>query len=832
MKRIRLFFLLIAFAAIQPTAFGQQLIQGFEGNYFPPAGWDIITTKGAGWVNSISSPHTGTRSAFVDFENIQNGDLGEGDSWLISPQIQSIKAGDNLSFYLKPQFSDVMDPGNGYFDSLLIYVSTTTKDLSSFTIFQKIAISGLPTVYAQYGQSPPYSLTAFAGQNIYIAFRNHQIQGNGFYLDDITAGSAVANDIGSSSINLSNNAIIASGTTIDIVNTVKNFGTNDLPSGIPVSYTVNGGSKKTLTTGVALVNGATTTVSFTSSNAYTPPTAGTYVIKVFTDYGPNAIPAGPDTNPANDTLKYLLTVQDAVSNFPHFTDFDNDPEWTLDGGKNWQRRDQLDLGTGVNGDIVNPVGVQDTAMLAQTWTSLGDFILRSPLLNFTSVTKPMLNFYVAAKNASNTANDILQVIVSTDGGLTYKPTPLYNKSNTTSSKLATVPNGNILQYVPQDSLDWRHEIVDLSTYAGIPNVIVAFKVISGNSNNVWIDNVTVVDQPVAYYHAEKVTSNTQVVAGAFTTKVIFHSIPTADSIRMQGHNSEPPHILNGDDRFASNSSATTQDGTVKTPNFVFDRFVTLAFSGNAITRATYDISMDISGLSGVEDPDKLYILKRADMSGRWVALSTTTSGNILTATGLSNFSDFAIGYYSIAVPVNLVSFTGHLDNNRTSVLNWKTAQEVNVNSYEVQRLEGNAWHALGSVASSGSSQENSYTFTDNAPEIGVNYYRLRIISLDRSSTYSDIVKVEVIPSGNKVYQNVPNPFKNYTIIRYDLSRKANVKIVVYNVSGSEVAVLENSQKQAGSYQAKWLTGNVPSGNYFYKVIIDDQVTTKSMLKIQ
>lgn len=819
MKRTRLFFLLIAFLAFQPTGFAQQLIQGFEGNYFPPAGWDLITTKGAGWVSSVNEPQNGARSAFVDFENIQNGFLGEGNSWLISPKVQSIKAGDNLSFYLKPQFSDVLDPGDGYFDSLLIYVSTTTKDLSSFTIFKKISISGLSTVYAQY----QYSLGAFAGQSIYIAFRNHQMEGNGFYLDDITAGSPIPNDVGSQGINLSNDAIIASGTTINIVDTVKNFGTNALPSGIPVRYTVNNGAPITVLTATGLASGATATVSFTGANAFVPATAGKYVIKVFTDYG-------TDVNRANDTINYLLTVQNAVSSYPYFTDFDNDPEWTLAGQKLWQRRDHLELGA-INGDLVNPVGVQDTAMLAQTFSNLGDFILRSPLLNFTAVAKPMLNFFVAVKNGGSIKGDELQVIVSTDGGLTYHATPLYKKTNQTSPRLATVPDGIAVQYVPQDSLDWRHEIVDLSTYAGIPNVIVAFKVISGNSNNVWIDNVTVVNQPVAYYYAEKVTSASQVVTGAFNTKVIFHTLPTADSIRMQGHNTEPPDNLPKEERFADNFTATSADGSVETPTFVYNRFITIAFSGNSISRAIYDVSMDITGLTGSADPDKLYILKRADQSGPWQALSTTRSGNILMAAGLDNFSDFAIGY-SIVVPVNLISFTGYLDNNNTSILNWKTAQEVNIRNYEVQRMQSNSWFTLGTVASNGGALSNSYSFADNAPEVGVNYYKLKINGLDGSSSYSEIVKVALNPSGNKVYQNVPNPFKNYTIIRYDLSRKANVKIVVYNVSGSEIAVLENGQKQAGSYQAKWLTGNVPAGNYFYKVVIDDQVITKGMLKIQ
>lgn len=815
MKKIRLFFLIIVFfLGFQHTGFGQQLVQGFENSYFPPAGWEVRTLKGTGWVSTIDHPRSGKKSAFVDFQTINNGYLAEGDSWLIAPKIFVTGASDKLSFYMRPQFSDQMDPFAGYYDSLLIYVSTTNNDLPSFALFQKIAISGLTTVYAQY----QYSLAAYAGQNIYIAFRNHQIEGSGFNLDDITAGNAINNDVGSSGINLSTDAIVSAGTSINIVDTIKNFGTTSIPAGIPVKYSVNGGPVKTVTSAASLAAGATQIVSFTGVNAFVPPTGGNYVIKVFTDLG-------SDNNRGNDTIKYLLTVQDPITSYPHFTDFDNDPEWTIRGDIAWQRRDGLNV---INGELVNPVGQNDTAMLAPTFGQVGELFLRSPLLNFTSVAKPMLNFYVASCSAGSNANDILEILISTDGGLTYQPTPLYKKANNTAQKLSTVADQFATVYVPKSASDWRHEIVDLSSYAGMNNVMVCFKVTADNSNGVWIDNVTVVDQPVAYYHTEKVTSPNQVVNGTqpFNTIVTFHSLPAADSIRMQGHNETPPNSSYND-----NFTATSPDGTISTPNYVFDRYVTIAFSGNSISRATYDISMSIAGLTGIQDADKLYILKRADQSGAWEALNTTRSGNMLTASGLQKFSDFAIGYYSVVVPVDITSFSGYLNSAHASVLIWKTAQEQNIRNFEVQRMDNGTWRSLGSVASIGGSLSNSYSFTDYNPETGVNFYRLKINGVDGNSTYSDIVKIELTPSGNKVYQNVPNPFKDYTVIRYDLSKKANVKIVVYDVTGSEIAVIVNGEKQAGSYQAKWQSNNMPSGTYFYRVMVDGQVITKNMLKL-
>ncbi|HRP45811.1 MAG TPA: T9SS type A sorting domain-containing protein [Ginsengibacter sp.] len=93
-------------------------------------------------------------------------------------------------------------------------------------------------------------------------------------------------------------------------------------------------------------------------------------------------------------------------------------------------------------------------------------------------------------------------------------------------------------------------------------------------------------------------------------------------------------------------------------------------------------------------------------------------------------------------------------------------------------------------------------------------------------------KVNYAVSLNKVYQNVPNPFANYTVIRYDLGRKASVDISIFDVTGKKVALLQRGTQQPGSYQVRWEPGNLPSGTYYYRVDIDGEVSTKSMLKLR
>ena len=775
----------------------QQLNESFEGNSFPPAGWTISDIQGsAGWISSIDESHSGSKSAFVNYEA-----TGPGEDWLKTPKIFSIQSGDNVSFWIKNPDVQAFPPAN-----LEILVSTTDNQNASFTnSVGNIDISTLLTGgWVQF----TYSLSAFAGQNIYVAFKHTDNMGSGIFIDDVIAGSPLANDAASKGIKVSPSGIVTPGTNLTIIDTILNAGSNTLSSGIPVKYTINNGSVLTgSSTSAGIAPGATTTVSF----SYAPPSAGMYVIKVFSAL------AG-DIHGGNDTVSYNINVQTPITAFPYFENFTNYVNWTLAGTANW--------------DIVpvtNPAGSNnDNAARARFYnTAFGKVLyLQSPLFNFSSISNPMMDFYVAYRTYS-TQNDRLEVVVSTDGGITFQAAPvLYNKSF--STRLSTIGNDPaLLEYAPTSSYDWRHEAVDLSAYASMPNVLIAFKATSAVGNNLYIDNVSVIDQNAGLYTTTAITAATQVATGPFNSKVKFNTIGNLSGgvVKFQGSS-----VLSSGNAFYPNASATSGDGTISSPNFIYPQYSTITYTGNDSLRANYDVSLDITGL-GVVAPDKAYIVKRSDQSGLWIAYPTTRVGNILTATGFSKFSDFGIATYLNTLPLNLITFNGRIKNEKV-ILSWQTSNETNVTGFDVERLKGNAWVKIGYVQSSGNiAGPNNYSFSDNLPAKGINYYRLKMIDTDGKSTYSRIINFDFKLAKSVVYQNVPNPFTGSTIIRYDLTEKAAVKIIVYNVEGTQIKVLANELKATGSYQIKWNAGNLPAGNYYYKVIIGNEVITKKMLKL-
>jgi N-acetylneuraminic acid mutarotase len=74
------------------------------------------------------------------------------------------------------------------------------------------------------------------------------------------------------------------------------------------------------------------------------------------------------------------------------------------------------------------------------------------------------------------------------------------------------------------------------------------------------------------------------------------------------------------------------------------------------------------------------------------------------------------------------------------------------------------------------------------------------------------------PRSFMLYQNFPNPFNPTTTIPYALSRKAQVKLTVYDLLGREVQVLVNNKEQpAGTYNTSFNGVNLAGGIYFYRL---------------
>ncbi|MDQ6843545.1 MAG: PKD domain-containing protein, partial [Bacteroidota bacterium] len=186
-----------------------------------------------------------------------------------------------------------------------------------------------------------------------------------------------------------------------------------------------------------------------------------------------------------------------------------------------------------------------------------------------------------------------------------------------------------------------------------------------------------------------------------------------------------------------------------------------------------------------------------------------------------------------SLPLNLLSFSGSVQNQQVSLL-WQTTNETNMKGFDIERMSDSSWNKIGFVPVSAlQAATNYYRLNDLDPLKGLNYYRLKIIDIDGKFVYSNIISFELWPAQNQAYQNFPNPFSTGTNIKYEISEKAPVRILIYNAIGIKVDELVNEVKSPGVYQVDWNASNAAPGNYYYKVIIGEKnAGTTKMIKLR
>jgi hypothetical protein len=96
------------------------------------------------------------------------------------------------------------------------------------------------------------------------------------------------------------------------------------------------------------------------------------------------------------------------------------------------------------------------------------------------------------------------------------------------------------------------------------------------------------------------------------------------------------------------------------------------------------------------------------------------------------------------------------------------------------------------------------------------------------------------PTKYSLYQNYPNPFNPTTAIKYSVPELSFVTIKIYDVLGSELATLVNEEKPVGNYEIEFNASLLPSGVYFYRLLVIDPesssgqgfVETKKMILLK
>ncbi|MCY7360653.1 MAG: T9SS type A sorting domain-containing protein, partial [Ignavibacteria bacterium] len=79
----------------------------------------------------------------------------------------------------------------------------------------------------------------------------------------------------------------------------------------------------------------------------------------------------------------------------------------------------------------------------------------------------------------------------------------------------------------------------------------------------------------------------------------------------------------------------------------------------------------------------------------------------------------------------------------------------------------------------------------------------------------------------------PNTIIGFSIPENVKSETSNVKLIIFNTLGNEVADLVNEKKNAGNYSVQFDGSKLSSGIYFYTLSVNGNVIdTKSMVLVK
>ncbi len=102
----------------------------------------------------------------------------------------------------------------------------------------------------------------------------------------------------------------------------------------------------------------------------------------------------------------------------------------------------------------------------------------------------------------------------------------------------------------------------------------------------------------------------------------------------------------------------------------------------------------------------------------------------------------------------------------------------------------------------------------------------------RTATFSptDVVQEnDQVPTNFVLEQNYPNPFNPSTQIKFSIPKTANVKLIVTDILGREVAILVNDNLATGNYSVNFDANSISSGIYFYTLITDNFKQSHKMI---
>ena len=430
----------------QLTAPIEIINESFE-DAFPPSGWATYAV-GSGWYQSSSYSHTGTYCAYHTYE------YTSCDDWLVTPQF-TVPDGAVLTFWERT-----------YWDSYYVYhgiwISTGSGDPADgdfVELMEDNAATGGTWVQTT------VDLSAYAGQQVYIAFRYQGYNADTWAIDDVMISSPA-------------------GTTLvfeDLKTVTIDAWQQEYVEFSPWTVTTEGDyiiNVTTMLTGDEDPTNDYKEITVTINNiddvgatAINYPTGmqptGTYYINAtienFGNINKTNVPVNcsiyqlvPPTTIFTEDFEGYQPAQFPPSGWTEEIVSGTNPDWSL-------------VSSGSSPTCSPYHGSNMIKFNSYSCSSGSSARLATGAMDLSGVASPQLTFYMYHDTGYSYADDCVVIQYSLDG--------------TTWTNVTTI-------YRYDGSTGWKEHVVDLSAVAGQPTVYIGFLGVSDYGNNMYLDYIT------------------------------------------------------------------------------------------------------------------------------------------------------------------------------------------------------------------------------------------------------------------------------------------------------------------------------------------------------
>lgn len=229
--------------------------------------------------------------------------------------------------------------------------------------------------------------------------------------------------------------------------------------------------------------------------------------------------------------------------------------------------------------------------------------------------------------------------------------------------------------------------------------------------------------------------------------------------------------------------------------------------------------------SPIADGNQWYLNGNAIIGANQATFQPNQTGNYTVKVTLPSSLTITSQVYALtSLPVVVKSFTASKSNNGVA-LKWSTASEINNKEFLVQRsADRSSFQTIGKVVPVPS---GNYSFMDNSPIVGANYYQLLQVDNDGRSTEIGpvVVNYELENDGILLFEN---PVKDHFKIKLTKAISPDLyQLTINDVSGKKVKKsVVNALELTLGHEIN--VSHLKPGNYFVELI---NVSTGSRLGV-